>query len=242
MGRINTDKTHGKQTIQNREEISTVNILEDDEGKYQWEGETITFMGSNITDNYHRKQTAQDREEISNINIVDDDEGKYQWEGETKTIKSTTYSYYDTKEFPSLEDILTRTEAEHGSIFIKDQTIKSKVNQRNNRQISRYVKWKEPRSEQEEIKQRYYNNYYEYLNVPSKEWGGRNRSGSTSRYYQDRDEPAEERREICWWHLNNKCKFSEECYYSHKDESEQQFEQPFRQEAQFTWANRDKRM
>ena len=49
-------------------------------------------------------------------------------------------------------------------------------------------------------------------------------TNSNKRHYQDRDEPTQNKL-VCWWHKNNRCKFSNNCWYSHK-------EQPFRAKAQ----------
>ena len=48
---------------------------------------------------------------------------------------------------------------------------------------------------------------------------------ANKRHYVDRDQPTSERRELCWWHSKNRCKFGKNCWFPHE-------EQPFRERAQ----------
>ena len=65
-------------------------------------------------------------------------------------------------------------------------------------------------------------------------------SKSTKRYYEDRDEPKEKQRKICWWHKLGECIYGVNCWYTeeyiHQSE-EIGPNQPFRPEAQQAWAD-----
>ena len=169
--------------------------------------------------------------------LTPDDEQDY-WKGETVTIISSIL-HNSNKDYYSRNVATSNSDDRNNNYRTEDYRVETAHSEQDARHEETSISPKntassnmketpdEMEAEENPPSDKEYNKRPGIISNSNNVWS---ESRSNKRHYTDLDEPLLQK-EICWWHKKGRCQFGDDCWYRHKEL------QPFRGEAQSTWAN-----